>query len=88
MDSLTTLRFLFTASLGIVTLAIMGYVFSDHSPQMRFTLVASLLVVFTLLTLAPLLSLTSDPEFGAAFEKKAKGYVEAQEVVPAYGSEG
>ena len=62
MGSLTTLMFLFTASLGIVTLATMGYVFSGRSPEMRFTLVVSLLVVFALLALAPLLSITNDPK--------------------------
>jgi len=61
MDSLTALMFLLTASLGIVTLATMGYVFSGRSPQMRFALGVSLLLVFTLLALAPLLSLANDP---------------------------
>jgi RsiW-degrading membrane proteinase PrsW (M82 family) len=81
MDSLTALFFL-VSSFAIVTIATLAYVASGYRPEMRFTLVASLLLIAALFAFSPLMFIARNPEARAAFEKKAKAWAEAQQRQP------
>jgi RsiW-degrading membrane proteinase PrsW (M82 family) len=81
MDPFTALFFL-VSSFAIVTIATLAYVASGYRPEMRFTLVASLLLIAALFAFSPLMFIARNPEARAAFEKKAKAWAEAQQRQP------
>jgi hypothetical protein len=78
MVSFTTLLFL-VGSLGIATTATLAYLASGYRPEVRFVLVASLLLSAALFAFSPLLFLAHAPELRAACENKAKAGAEAQQ---------
>jgi RsiW-degrading membrane proteinase PrsW (M82 family) len=61
MDSLTALFFLL-GSFVIVTIATLVYVLSGRRPEMRFTLVVSLLLIAALFAFSPLMFIARNPE--------------------------
>lgn len=77
MDSLTASLFLLSA-LAIVTIATSAYVLSGRRPEMRFTLIASLLLIAALFAFSPLMFIARTPEARATFEKKARTWVAQQ----------
>lgn len=78
MNSLTALLFL-TSSFAIVTITTLAYVLSGRRPELRFTLVVSLLLIAALFAFSPLMMIARDPEARAAFEKKARTWAAAQQ---------
>lgn len=77
MDSLTALFFL-VGSFAIVTIATLAYVLSGYRPELRFTLVASLLLIAALFAFSPLMFIARTPEARATFEKKARAWAAQQ----------
>lgn len=77
MVSLTALLFV-VSSFAIVTIATLAYVASGRRPEMRFTLVASLLLIAALFAFSPLMFIARNPELRATFEAKAKAWAAQQ----------
>lgn len=69
MDSLTALFFL-VGSLGIVTIATLAYVTSGYRPEMRFALVASLLLIAALFAFSPFMFIARNPEAWAEAQQR------------------